>query len=980
VESNQEKHPEKEDLTLPLSTPSVDLAPSQPDHAHDLIPSQPNSARSGYSQDSKRSSLSIGATAESLNRRGSLSERVAQILADRSTPTVSTPKQGGSQKSEVDVDARSEVDSDVERITGEYKAILQGVSDKLAAGETDNIQKMADDALKSSKSDIVIETTTTTEVPVKPEEKQKPVKTITYQYMPQPLTTVDPSSGSDTEDALDKDVRRILAKYGRHLSSDEETDKPKPEFPKPQAHVPSEGRSSPAGSAYSTDDTLSHRVQNLLLKSADMGSTMSPIVPANLPGYMYDDPARSMTLPMDLVSANTSSSEEHTEPTESTVEPHRSEAPEPREVIIEQPSRKMTHTSKDETSSVDTLHEKVSEILTNSGHFIASDSSLSSTRSPSRTSSVDYKLLQQDMMELESNLESITSADRKDEQRQQDIIITPSTSTVASEFSTPKKFAWDHSGDIAANEDGRFMCTQELSKVQSKKSPSKTYYSSLPLNPLLTDGTVPIDVALDIIHGPEHAPFRHHSEYASFHDSKDLSGLEAAQHSPARRQIKFDDVPEGQSSGQRSMHNPPSELDFDQQDLDEKYLTLPDSLDPRNMRERRDPNRSHLSDESYNRNQSQNTTLESHYLSRTLEDLSSSLLDNEPEQKDSRSMDNARQDYSLNTRSADEEVSSIQEASERQQGVQDESYIEEAKRVWESSQRRNREAVDSYSRTDHTSYTERSSYFPAERARESQTYAPEMSREDRVAELPPRGLEERNRLSDVLPKSVTSHTYVSHDRSMSKSDIPKSTPSHVSHDRSLNKTEPSMNKADSSYRDPLKQNESLTASPVRHQPFTILGQMQNLFTAHRDKASAAQFDESVELRSPLRQNYVGQNQNDEKYDSAQVTRHTSSDRYPSVDQPQSTTERLSTERLSTERLSTEQLIEKYTKKLHELEKKDTAEAQRQRDQRLREELEAKLSGLSDSEGSIKEELVSSTRARTVDPLRYVHVFYLTLYN
>ena len=417
-----------EDLSLPVIPSGTTI---------DFEPSQPNSARS--SQDSKRSSLSIGATAESLNRRGSLSDRVAQILADKTTPTGgSTPKEGsgGSQQATADVvdDVADDVDSDVERITGEYKAILQGVSAKLAAGETDNIQKMADDALRTvSQSEIVIETTT--ETPEAPKDKENPTKPpISYKYVPQ-MTTIEASSGSDTEDALDRDVKRILAKYGRHLSSDEETDKPKPEF-KPPSQVPSEGRSSPAGSAYSTDDTLSHRVQNLLLKSADMGSTASP---TTLPGYMYDDPARSMTLPMELRSNSSTS-----EPTEALAEapgevpdraeapdrsemPDRPDVPEPNDVGFQKPvdveihkPREFLQTTEQDSASVDTLHEKVSEILSNSGHFIGSDASshVSSSRSPSRTSSVDYKLLQQDLIELESNLEHMKTANSRQEEKQ----------------------------------------------------------------------------------------------------------------------------------------------------------------------------------------------------------------------------------------------------------------------------------------------------------------------------------------------------------------------------------------------------------------------------------------------------------------------------------------------------------------------------------------------------------------------------------
>ena len=617
------------------------------------------------------------------------------------------------------------------------------------------------------------------------------------------------------------------------------------------------------------------------------------------------------------------------------------------------------------------------------------------------------------------------------------------------------------------------MSTQELSKQQTKKSsPSKNYYPSLPLSPLLTHGVVPIDVALDIIHGPEHAPHNvHHRDFEAFPDrSKDWSGLAAAEHSPARRQIKFDDVSETRRPNQ---NREPRNEEIDARDFDEKFYSLPESLhhslvlsrDEQSYRQDMDQNGSHLSDRGFkspSKSENESFTVGSQRLSRTMEDLSHPSLYDQSRQGE----DSYQQEYSLSL--TDEEVRSIQEMSKHQQiEMRDKESVEEAERVWDSSKRRDRDysvqekskgrgpiqekskdyrdrqsqnldyrdntlersrdykdqmqernrdlgfaqksydqplsrqpgrkSGDSYLRNDRTerAYMPREDHRtdlyprepeikpknPVQRTRPTEiipssreterrtdfyprepeikvrdTYAngrqPSLShpdaysRQTQAVDLVPRRGAEQTKASDstslIPPRRDTEGTQASDSASLLAPRSIAHTQMPLTHDHS-------PHKVDSLDRPTVPGDESLNISPVpSHKPFTVSGQMRNLFATHRDKASSAQFDESIELQPHVQ--------------NTQFERNEYSVQTPS---PMPTSQ-------ARDHLTTEELIEKYTKRLHELERKDTVDAQRQRDQRIREELEAKLSGLSDSEGSFKhstEELASPTRVRQVDALR-----------
>lgn len=914
VDSQSTDHPKTQEIEQPkLTTAPMPSVPSdinsQPlfDIVRPINVLQQPLSSNYLPPTSGQQSLAVAAAAatEALDRCETLSDRVAQILANSDSP------QSDSSKPMVhDYDAGSDVDSDVERITGEYRAILQGVSAKLTgsnADSVDNIWKMTDEAVKGvSETDIVIDVTPAT-------NKQPGLTTTLYSSSGLPQMFVEPSSGSDTEDALDRDVKRILAKYGRHLSSDDEASQPPPLLPK--------GRLSPAGSAEDTDDTLSHRVQTLLLKSADLGSTQgTSVISHSLPAYMYDDPSHSMTLPVDLVS--TTSSLDTLPTSEQQLLPARPPAAAGTvlsSITAISPANSNSHRSESKATSIDSLHRKVSEILTTSAHLDDSSPLSAESRTTSRASSVDYRALQHDLMELENNLETL-KGDGDDKQFSspssyaQTSYVTPATSTVTSEYSTPKKYTWDHGADIGVNDEGLFICAQEMPRhlpkeprrgPEVRRSPPKVYYSSIPLSPLLTHGVVPMNVALDILHGPENMD-QSQGMLTAMNESrasKDTSGVMTRDSSMSKNDQSKAKSISGIMKSDCNMSNRESGiLKRDSSLL--KPGSSPSRKDSTVDQSEYSPARRQL---DFERRRDGRTTTDASW-SRRLS----------PPPHPSRHQDIVREHIY-----ADENRDDYQHSSYRPSDVQQteqprhltDSYSTRgvddlsrplaternipATRVLERKDEPYTEAPSTRGYQQSHSYT--MEQYPMEQGSELDNYALDSAEDEEVHSL-------ENGLGSDPPSSQTDSLVdrvsrlVNHD-SLSKdaylfskdpnitdyADKPVSAINDTARVPTFGLTRLTTVDTPDDLHDSPVAVDSFNLTPITRHPFSAFGNMQNLFASQRDKASAAQFDESVELRSPVKK----------QLENVTYPHEDHLDDTPSESEPSLT-------------LTTDQLIEKYT--------------------------------------------------------------------
>ena len=220
------------------------------------------------------------------------------------------------EKKNKDIEVTSEAD-DLERLTHEYQHILDVSND---GNETDHVKTQPKSSMQLNENEVgdwinhkLIansdkETSSVADEKLKCESDSNKISVLT-----------DGTNFSDVEDALDKDVRRILAKYGRRLSSSGSES---------GSNVGTRDRMSPAGSDFGASNTvrskptgslivstgkdsdyasdsdvtsLSERVSRLLTGSTAKSANNEPSVgnqQIKLPSYLLDDPAKSMSIPL----------------------------------------------------------------------------------------------------------------------------------------------------------------------------------------------------------------------------------------------------------------------------------------------------------------------------------------------------------------------------------------------------------------------------------------------------------------------------------------------------------------------------------------------------------------------------------------------------------------------------------------------------------------------------------------------------------
>ena len=268
------------------------------------------------------------------------------------------------------------------------------------------------------------------------------------------------ASSTGSNDTLDQDVQKILQKYGKILSEDDAED----------CKDPLEGshRMTPAGSiADSEDTTLTSRVSRLL-HGSDSHLEKS---------YLYEDPSRSMTIPM----ASGSTTRSDTPPvtvTRSDISPHSSvtcNSDVSKGTLVVKPrSRESSHSEASgvsvskQSGNEDALAARVRHLLGDSVAPVGG--SVSSGRS-SRGSSINYDVLQQDLEEIQHGLAilqqgelSLGHLDARSggtSRRMSDASEDTVSKVTDSEIGTPRKFSWDY-GDLRdeGDHDGRFVTSR----------------------------------------------------------------------------------------------------------------------------------------------------------------------------------------------------------------------------------------------------------------------------------------------------------------------------------------------------------------------------------------------------------------------------------------------------------------------------------------------------------------------------------------
>ena len=277
------------------------------------------------------------------------------------------------------------------------------------------------------------------------------------------------------------------------------------------------GRVSPAVSL----DSMGERVTSLLKSPDTMGgvsegqNTLSLAGTQHLPNYLFDDPGKSMSLPIDSTSNVSEETPIHTQTSmtlamQDTTREHRQYAESKKiDVVADSDSNQFNKN----LFTSDDLQNRVQQLLVETDHLSDGKAMSIQTESDRQSiaSSLDYKALAQDLDDIQSNLESLKSdsdveqSSRRSSQISQPSVTHPTNSAFTSEYSTPKKYNWDHGADvgIASEEDEQYKRSEM--PLEKQKLPT---IGDMGPNPLLTSGVVPFDVALDIMHGSGASPQR----------------------------------------------------------------------------------------------------------------------------------------------------------------------------------------------------------------------------------------------------------------------------------------------------------------------------------------------------------------------------------------------------------------------------------------------------------------------------------------
>ncbi len=305
---------------------------------------------------------------------------------------------------------RSESDAeDLRRLTGEYKAQLKEHLAGLSGTESAN---------SSAREESHPDAPSTVKLGI---ESFPPVHTDQLRLVPPPAVGViiglpqdeggsncevkissrASISSADTDDSLERDVKRILAKYGRNLSDSEDEALPSVRYPQVSLSEP--------------EDEMHRQVKTLLKGMVAISSRSASSGRENLqlPAYLFDDPSKSMSLPIDAQSTTS----QDTQPTDA----HK----------ISKDLSGFLEESSDVSNAKTTEEQESSHIQSRFRGALAEESSyfgtelpavdptetqqgrISSSRTSSRKSSnagsVDYAHLQKDLDEIQVNLHDLDS-------------------------------------------------------------------------------------------------------------------------------------------------------------------------------------------------------------------------------------------------------------------------------------------------------------------------------------------------------------------------------------------------------------------------------------------------------------------------------------------------------------------------------------------------------------------------------------------
>ena len=369
------------------------------------------------------------------------------------------------------------MDKDVERIANEYIAILKSgvqhgtanndsISGNVGRQQDGGNQKYATERTFSQYSDS--SATTYNDLPhISEIANTHTVVVVTENANGSVDGSTHGSSSSDTEDALDRDVRRILAKYGRTLSDDEGVGGSK---------AGKKNWGLPIGTQSDSDDasSLSRRVHHLL-----NSGTETEITSSVQQLYLFDDPARSMSVPTGSSSSANSAAASLKQVA----------------LVVQNGIRDGARTpSPQSVQSSDSLGQRIQTLLVGPDSRALPLKHGHASSVSSQSSVIDYTNLERELDEIQSSLASITSADGLrsrhgsiSSQVSENIKTGHTMANLASTYTFQK----DTDGDGYAVPTG-----QQVAAPEARDNPQK-----FNVNPMLTSGLVPVDVALDIMHG-----------------------------------------------------------------------------------------------------------------------------------------------------------------------------------------------------------------------------------------------------------------------------------------------------------------------------------------------------------------------------------------------------------------------------------------------------------------------------------------------